>query len=77
MDLNFFSLAKAQKRQKQRDNHIRTILSTYNTMGEKKAGLEDQDIDKDSTNGTSPEKMVTKEIDPKDRDPFAMNDCIM
>ena len=61
IELNFFSITNAPKRQKMRESHVKSILNTYNTKPElqkqeKVAELitEDQAA-KDSTVGGSPE----------------------
>lgn len=58
IDMNYFSLAKAPKRQKQRDNHVRTILSTYNNQKDKcyKEDEPMEDRGRESTHGGSPER---------------------
>ena len=62
VEMNYFSLAKAPRRQKLRDTHVKSILSTYNTKPEHRKEAENgvpeqpEDVGKESTNGGSPEK---------------------
>ena len=56
IDFNYFSLARAPRRQKQRDNHIKSILNQYNTkLSPEKPGdveMANEEKEMESTNGS-------------------------
>ena len=68
IEMNFFSLAKAPRRQKQRENHVRSILNTYNKQQEQdekdsqKKDPHTGDEGKESTQQGSPDKKEDQEM---------------